>query len=160
MKIEELLFLRLSPLRFKRILDVGCGYGRVTSYLKIIWPNAEVIALDLSRKSVPYFKKAIDEVNCLMADGLKLPLRDEVFDLVTTHAGDKKNKSIKPALVDKGIKVIELDNYTKPFTIPRVKEITRLLEIVRENDILYFNNALAGERIAHESCEDANKDNC
>jgi trans-aconitate methyltransferase len=72
MKIEELLLLRLSPLRFKRILDVGCGYGRIISYLKIIWPNAEVIALDLSRKSVPYVKKAIDEVDCLMADGLKL----------------------------------------------------------------------------------------
>jgi hypothetical protein len=80
--------------------------------------------------------------------------------VVTTHAGDIKDKSIKPALVDKGIKVIELDNYTKPFTIPRVKEIARLLEIVREHDILYFNNALAGERIAHESCEDANKDSC
>jgi trans-aconitate methyltransferase len=52
MKIEEPLLLRLSSLRFKRILDVECGYGRVTSYLKIICPNAEVVALDLSRKSV------------------------------------------------------------------------------------------------------------
>jgi hypothetical protein len=86
--------------------------------------------------------------------------RGHKVTVVTTRAGDIKDKSIKPALVDKGIKVIELDNYTKPFTIPRVKEIARLLEIVREHDILYFNNALAGERIAHESCEDANKDSC
>ena len=43
MRIEEPLLSRLSPLRFKRTLDVGCGYGRITSYLKIIWPGAEVI---------------------------------------------------------------------------------------------------------------------
>jgi trans-aconitate methyltransferase len=38
-------------------LDVGCGYGRVTRLLKIIWPDAEVIALDISRKSTLYVNK-------------------------------------------------------------------------------------------------------
>jgi SAM-dependent methyltransferase len=82
MRIEEPLLSRLSPLRFKRILDEGCGYGRVTSYLIIIWPDAEVIALDISRKSTLYVKRTIN-VDCLRADGLELPLRDEAFDLVT-----------------------------------------------------------------------------
>ena len=82
MGIEEPLLSRLSPLRFKRILDVGCGYGRVTRLLKIIWPSTEVIALDISRKSALYVKRTIN-VDCLRADGLELPLRDEAFDLVT-----------------------------------------------------------------------------
>jgi len=54
---------------------------------------------------------------------------------------------IKPMLIDKGIKIIELDNYTKPFTIPRIKEIIRLLKIVREYDVIYFNNAFAGNEL-------------
>jgi ubiquinone/menaquinone biosynthesis C-methylase UbiE len=99
MRIEEPLLSCLSPLRFKRILDVGCGYGRVTSYLKIIWPDAEVIALDISRKSVLYVKKPIG-VDCLRADGLKLPLRDEAFDLVTcTQVIEHVERDLQPMFV-------------------------------------------------------------
>jgi len=87
------------------------------------------------------FEKWVSEVAPRLVD------KGHNVTVVTTHAGDIKDKSIKPALVDKGIKVIELDNYTKPFTIPRVKEIARLLEIARENDVLYFNNAFAGNEL-------------
>jgi glycosyltransferase involved in cell wall biosynthesis len=73
--------------------------------------------------------------------------RGHKVTVVTTRAGDIKDKSIKPALVDNGIKIIELDNYTKPFTIPKIKEITHLLKIAKEHDVLYFNNAFAGNEL-------------
>jgi len=87
------------------------------------------------------FERWVSEVAPRLAD------KGHNVTVVTTHAGDKKNESTKLTLVGRGIKIIELDNYTKPFTIPRIKEITRLLKIIREHNILYFNNAFAGNEL-------------
>ena len=40
--------LRSSGLPMKRVLEIGCGFGRITKLLSEAWPEAEITALDLS----------------------------------------------------------------------------------------------------------------
>src|SRR6185503_2238284 len=40
--------LRGSGIPAERILEIGCGFGRITKLVAQTWPNAEITALDLS----------------------------------------------------------------------------------------------------------------
>jgi SAM-dependent methyltransferase len=40
--------LRRSGLPMRRVLEIGCGFGRITKRLAETWPEAELTALDLS----------------------------------------------------------------------------------------------------------------
>jgi SAM-dependent methyltransferase len=40
--------LHCSGLPMRRILEIGCGFGRITRLLAEAWPNAQITALDLS----------------------------------------------------------------------------------------------------------------
>jgi SAM-dependent methyltransferase len=40
--------LRGSALPMRRILEIGCGFGRITKLLAQTWPEAEITAVDLS----------------------------------------------------------------------------------------------------------------
>ena len=52
--LERLDFIKLRPIR---ILDLGCGTGRLSQLLKKRYPHAEVIALDLSLNMVRQVQK-------------------------------------------------------------------------------------------------------
>lgn len=56
------------------VLDLGCGFGGYSSALKEV--GANVIGLDLN----PI--KSQDKVPVVLGDGLKLPFRDSIFDVV------------------------------------------------------------------------------
>src|ERR1051325_1471752 len=47
---EEFLLdvLRSSGLPMTRVLEIGCGFGRITRLLSEAWPEAQITALDLS----------------------------------------------------------------------------------------------------------------
>ena len=45
---ERLLLESLLPSRADRILDLGCGDGRMIAVLRERWPDAAAIGLDLS----------------------------------------------------------------------------------------------------------------
>lgn len=65
-------------------LDVGCGTGRYA--LKIAGEGVEVVALDLSLKMLKRLKlkakksAVYERVNVVVADGERLPFREDVFD--------------------------------------------------------------------------------
>jgi SAM-dependent methyltransferase len=40
--------------RFRRILDMPCGYGRVLRYLRAAFPESEIVACDIQRKGVDF----------------------------------------------------------------------------------------------------------
>ena len=147
MRIEKPLLSRLSPLRFKRILDEGCGYGRVTSYLKIIWPDAEVIALDISRKSTLYVKRDLQpmfvaELGRVLRRGghlyitsvlskAPLPLsREHVREF---HSVDE----FKRVLQGGGLRVVELMLRSVKFPVRHtVYRLLARLRVVREDPSL------------------------
>jgi len=66
---------------FAVCLDVGCGTGRYS--LRIARVGVEVVALDLSLKRLRLKAKksgVYDRVNVVVADGERLPLRENAFD--------------------------------------------------------------------------------
>lgn len=74
-------------------LDVGCGTGRYS--LRIARAGVEVVALDLSSKMLKRLRlkaknsDVYDRVNVVVADGERLPFRENAFDcLVCTLAFD------------------------------------------------------------------------
>lgn len=83
--IEEALLARLSPGRLGRVLDIGCGTGRM---MEVLSPRADqVLGLDLSRRMLALARTRIAErglANCSVrqADMARIPLPDASFDLV------------------------------------------------------------------------------
>ena|SRR3990167_2387518 len=63
------------------ILDLGCGTGEHSAQLKNRYPDAAVIALDLSEAMIQHTKSVHHSV-CLCADALKLPLKNQSVDLI------------------------------------------------------------------------------
>ncbi|WP_291295145.1 metalloregulator ArsR/SmtB family transcription factor [Elioraea sp.] len=83
--IEEALLARLPPGRLGRVLDIGCGTGRMMSLLS---PRADsVLGIDLSRRMLALARSRIGGeglANCTVrqADMARIPGGDQAFDLV------------------------------------------------------------------------------
>ena len=77
---EELLdrFLRMTKLIRPYVLDIGCGYGRDTEYLK--QNRAIVVSADYSRGMLTEARKHIIEGVLCQMDMRYLGLSDDVFD--------------------------------------------------------------------------------
>lgn len=61
-----------------RILDLGCGTGERTLALKIAFPNAEVVGVDISESSISYAKTAANELG---VKGIKFHVLDIQHDV-------------------------------------------------------------------------------
>jgi len=72
----------------KNILDIGCGSGNATMALAVMFPNAKIIAIDLSPNLLEILvKKTIDSgindrVSCLVADASTIKLKPQSFDII------------------------------------------------------------------------------
>ena len=83
-KIIEQLFSQIDLSNVKKLLEVGCGIGVLSSYLseKYKW---EVTGIDLDPEQIKKAKKDHREnkyLKFLEADATKLPFEDSEFDLV------------------------------------------------------------------------------
>lgn len=80
---------RLCPAEGERILDIGCGSGRLTRALHERVPSAAVVAMDRSAAMVLQAHETLGgRVPVVQADGLYLPWAscfDAVFSTATFH---------------------------------------------------------------------------
>jgi len=73
----------------RKIIDIGCGGGRMIHTLLKKYPQATVYGIDISdasvSKSLDYNKQAVSEGRCIVTMGNAncLPYEDEFFDLIT-----------------------------------------------------------------------------
>ncbi len=71
----------------REILDVNTGTGFVVQKLRALFPNAKIVATDLSEAMVRQAQARYPQIEVLRADTAKLPFANESFDLVTLHNG-------------------------------------------------------------------------
>jgi len=82
----EILFDTLSKevgvfLNGKRILDIGCGIGRVLSFYSNF--SSDVFGVDFSTNMLNICKNNVTSAKLVNGDACSLPFRDECFDLVS-----------------------------------------------------------------------------
>lgn len=71
----------------KTILDVNTGTGFVAQRLLTLFPNAKIVATDLSEAMLAQARQRSPQIEFVRADTAKLPFEDGSFDLVTLHNG-------------------------------------------------------------------------
>lgn len=76
------IFMRLNNFMASSILDIGSGDGKLTSKLKGLYPESQVIGIDISQEMVSYAKKNYANIDFMQADATKLATIGQ-FDLIT-----------------------------------------------------------------------------
>lgn len=80
--IERLHYLKIAP---KRILDLGCGPGRFSRELSLLFPKAQIFGLDLAQNMLVQAKKKQSwrcKWSLVAADMKSMPFATGIFDLV------------------------------------------------------------------------------
>ena len=77
---KEVLITMLGDLRGLKVLDLGCGTGRLVHHLRNL--GAEVVGVDVSEKMLEILKKRYMDVEVVCADVCHLPFEEDNFDVV------------------------------------------------------------------------------
>lgn len=75
---------RLVDVNGKRILDMGCGYGKFFER----WQSEGAglaVGLDFSKKMLKLAAERNGGAAFVLGDGFKLPFKDKSFDVSTLH---------------------------------------------------------------------------
>ncbi|RDI41699.1 Malonyl-[acyl-carrier protein] O-methyltransferase [Aquicella lusitana] len=84
--LSRLAWMTLKP---EVIVDAGCGTGEMSARLQACYPDARVIALDISEPMITYAKQqmqsASGKISCLQADAGCLPFADQSVDFLFAH---------------------------------------------------------------------------
>lgn len=66
-----------------QILDLGCGEGTTSRYIKTYFPHSAISGIDISRKKIHYARqKNIPNATFHTTDGLSIPFENNSFDIV------------------------------------------------------------------------------
>jgi ubiquinone/menaquinone biosynthesis C-methylase UbiE len=86
-ELHDAFAASLGNIQPRRILDLGCGYGKTTFSLRKRWPDAEIIGLDPSLPCLRLARRLATErghaIDWRQGIGEKLPFDDASVDLVT-----------------------------------------------------------------------------
>ena len=77
---------RLDARDGERILDIGCGTGRLTAEIASRVPGTRVVGVDRSRTMLAEARRRASGLTLGQADATRLPLRDRTFDAVFSTA--------------------------------------------------------------------------
>lgn len=146
---SDVFIKEFEPLNNKRILEIGCGTGRVTEFMANNF--AEVYGVDIADEMVEHSKKRLvgkNNVNLFVTDGLSLPFADDFFDIVFSfivfqHMPDEETviknfKEIARILKKKGLAKIQVRGevvvkgnwfYGPSFSKSQVEEILSVLPV-------------------------------
>jgi 2-polyprenyl-3-methyl-5-hydroxy-6-metoxy-1,4-benzoquinol methylase len=91
-----------------RMLDVGCGRGRILNRLAALYPNSRFVGMDLSEEAIGYAREEASKAGRYNIEFVAIDLSDfdrtaepESFDFITTF--DAIHDQAKPLNVLKGI---------------------------------------------------------
>ena len=66
----------------RRILDYGCGQGKWTPLLRSMYPDAEIVGIDISEAAIVKASQKFPVARFLVFDGEQTALDDSSFDLI------------------------------------------------------------------------------
>lgn len=70
-----------------QILELGCGTGRLTRHLAKIYPEAEIVAVDISHEMIAHAKEQYPQAHYVIADAEDYVFKaQQKFDLIVSNA--------------------------------------------------------------------------
>ena len=140
--------------RGDRVLDVGCGTGRVTRlvmYEELTHLGAEVVGVDCSTKMIEAARRAMPGVRFDVGNAAKMTYESESFDVVVTAYTLRNFPDLSPTLAEmarcckRGGKIVILDAFP-----PRWGVLGFILRLWLRFALPLIGYALTGERKAYE----------
>lgn len=135
-------------LNVQKILDYGCGVGNSIPYYNKYFPEAKVVGLDVSQKSIDIGNSRFARLaSFLLFDGKQIPFESDTFDLVQMNCvlhhiepqyHTNTFKEILRCLKPGGIFVVFEHNSYNPITRKIVKDcpFDENAILVRSHDLL------------------------
>ena len=132
---REFLKPFLAELRKSRVLEIGCGNGSMTGYLKSLGVN--IVGIDMNKEYIKNAKKRFGEENFKLMKGEDLEFEDNTFDIVLSfdlleHIPDivEHLKEVKRVLKEDGEYLFQTPNrYTSiPFSMYKDRSFTKWKE--------------------------------
>ena len=124
------LFYQIDFSRVNRLLELGCGNGKLWQENKIDLRNREIFLSDISEGMVEEVRNKLgSDFNCIVADAEKIPFKDKYFDtIIANHVLFYLNdlnlglKEIRRVLKPNGIL------YCSTYGKNHMKEITEIVQ--------------------------------
>lgn len=159
----------VANLRPVKILDIGCNSGVLTNKLFTIFPKSETIGVDVYKDAIDFAKEKYPKIKFIVADGRKLPFKNNYFDLITCvetleHVFDPKTTlfEIRRCLKNDGRVIISMDTGNFLFNtiwffwtrfgkgkVWRHSHLTKFNRIKLKNLIISGNFEIEEERVSH-----------
>ena len=80
------LFYQIDFSRVNRLLELGCGNGKLWQENRIDLRNREIFLSDISEGMVEEVRNKLgSDFNCIVADAEKIPFKDEYFDSIIAN---------------------------------------------------------------------------
>lgn len=76
------LFCNLSQSNTPRILELACGPGNTTNYLRQKFPKSEILGIDLAPKMIEIAKQTVADADFRVMDVRDISTLDGTFDMV------------------------------------------------------------------------------
>lgn len=80
------LFIQIDFSRVNRLLELGCGNGKLWQENRIDLRNREIFLSDISEGMVEEVRNKLgSDFNCIVADAEKIPFKDSYFDTIIAN---------------------------------------------------------------------------
>lgn len=145
---------KIKALKPERIVEIGCGFGRNIKFLINQGIEADrITGVDISPKMIRKAKRYIQNkrVQLIVADGKKLPFKDNAFDVSLVHGvlmhvkSDEVEEAVREILrVTKNIMIAVEQNYESDNTYTFIHDYKKLFKELGVNIVEFVNNKKDG----------------
>ncbi|NJD23017.1 MAG: class I SAM-dependent methyltransferase [Melioribacter sp.] len=123
---EEIL--NLIPSSTKRLLDIGCGMGTISSIAKKKFNIKEVIGIEKFENAASVASTKLDKVICGDIESIQLEYSNNYFDCIL--CADVFEHLINPENVVRKLHHLLSDNGVMITSLPNIRHIVPLLKII------------------------------